>query len=52
VAFPAFVKATLKQPADSVPRKVNNVDFTFPALNNPHAFDDVLPPPSGTASGG
>jgi multidrug efflux pump subunit AcrA (membrane-fusion protein) len=43
VAFPDFVKMVLKKPADSKPVTVNGVKFTFPDLNNPKAFCDVLP---------
>ncbi|MDN5864369.1 MAG: hypothetical protein L0I62_04030 [Gammaproteobacteria bacterium] len=45
VVFSDFVKDLLTQPGTATPVQVNGVDFTFPDLDNPDAFDDVLPPP-------
>lgn len=49
--FTDFVKNLLTQPGNSQPAVVNGVGFVFPNLDNPDAFDDVLPPPNGTAAG-
>lgn len=43
-SFTAFVKETLMLEANSQPRKVNGVDFTFPDLKDPKAYCDILPP--------
>ncbi|MGH8271114.1 MAG: hypothetical protein ACRESG_02175 [Gammaproteobacteria bacterium] len=50
VNFTAFVKTQLLKSGDAFPTEVNGVDFTFPDLDNPDAYNDVLPPPS--SSGG
>lgn len=47
-SFTAFVKTQLKQPGTAQPAMVNGVNFDFTDLNDPHAYDDVLPPPSST----
>lgn len=48
VSFTTFVKAQLKKPDTATPIIVNGVDFNFPDLNNPHVYDDVLPPQTAT----
>lgn len=47
-SFTAFVKQQLKKPCTATPATVNGVNFDFTDLNNPHAYDDVLPPASAT----
>jgi|GEM_PF-3435014 len=47
--YTAFVKRTLKRSGTSAPRSVNNLNFVFDDLDNPDAYDDVIPP-SGNGS--
>lgn len=47
-SFTAFVKQQLQKPGTAEPAVVNGVTFDFTDLNNPDAYNDVLPPPSST----
>jgi len=47
-SFTAFVKTQLQKPGTVQPAVVNGVNFDFTDLDNPSAYDDVLPPPSST----
>lgn len=42
--FTTLAKQVLATAADSAPVEVSNLDVTFADNDDPHAFDDVLPP--------
>jgi ABC-type glycerol-3-phosphate transport system substrate-binding protein len=44
VTFTSYVIMLLGQAANGIPDEVNNVMLTFPANNDPNAFDSVVGP--------